>query len=458
MRYIKLFEAFRSDILSAILPFLKKTEGFSKFKEELENLSFSYDFLMDKIDKEDISYLRTKKGAVLRPSSDYVYHDLNVFDIKYIKFWFKKDRYLGHTTTGKTEIEGSGLDYKDLLSIKEMGFKKGKVIRPSQYRVEHGDIVFFKHNGILEKGEMFFKNRYDNFLLQNVIGEDIPDDSEMFDSGYSKYFERLDYIRMYKLVENDDDIHIVDMIEEIDLPGFNINDDRRGNEAFFEISDFCVIFDYDNYLKKDNIHLYQIKNKRKEEKKGASFLISDEDIRKKNIDKRDIEILKKMGLMGSDVELNNLQKILIDFFGDDFGYRLVTENIDSSLNDIDEETISSDSFIKYYRWLKKNDVYYKHEELSDLNKLLDEISKIVYDYITRERNINNISVLQEYLSNITEIVRKYRRMYRMPYDIRYYFLKENIEDVEDTMDSYLVYSTEVLEEFLEKMKKQIKDF
>lgn len=106
MRYLKLYEAFSSNVLSKLYKHLKKKNASNKslnqFKEDMEVIAKSFDILMDKISDEDVSYVSRRKALPLKSEAK------NDSGIWAIKFWFDKDgEYIGTSGTGNAKFATS---------------------------------------------------------------------------------------------------------------------------------------------------------------------------------------------------------------------------------------------------------------------------------------------------------------------------------------------------------------
>ena len=78
MKYLKLFEAFKSEILGSMMKFLSPT-GKVEFLDKLEKLAKNLDFPMSEYSDEYFQYLPFKKALELNSDSE---------ELKWIKFWF----------------------------------------------------------------------------------------------------------------------------------------------------------------------------------------------------------------------------------------------------------------------------------------------------------------------------------------------------------------------------------
>jgi hypothetical protein len=79
-------------------------------------------------------------------------------------------------------------------------------------------------------------------------------------------------------------------------------------------ADFAVVFYIDNMLDPDKSEFYEkpsdIKIKRTDDRKGATKLLSDNQIKNINIDRYMSKLVSKMGIKEDISELKNLQKIV----------------------------------------------------------------------------------------------------------------------------------------------------
>ena len=96
MKYLKLYEAFESDIITETIKFLSKKIGKNKaniFKANLRNLKETYNIPISKMEDSDINYM--SKPKALKIKADDIENDLGIYCIKY---WFSiENGFLGKT-------------------------------------------------------------------------------------------------------------------------------------------------------------------------------------------------------------------------------------------------------------------------------------------------------------------------------------------------------------------------
>ena len=100
MKYLKLFEAFESSVLTNTIKFISKKvkdDDVNIFKNQLNSLMKNLDIPISKINENDIEYLPTKKALKIENDGP-VKNETGVYCIKY---WFSLEKgYLGRTGVG----------------------------------------------------------------------------------------------------------------------------------------------------------------------------------------------------------------------------------------------------------------------------------------------------------------------------------------------------------------------
>ena len=146
MKYLKLYEGFESNRISAILSFLnKKIEDKSNIKEflnDLSKLAKKYDFPLSTLSDKEIQYLPVNKALGIGKDEEA----MNPSGIYSIKYWFSLEKgYLCNTATGNKTMDynkynsyngsmmsnGEGLDQSHLAYLARE-YKIGGVITPAR--------------------------------------------------------------------------------------------------------------------------------------------------------------------------------------------------------------------------------------------------------------------------------------------------------------------------------------
>lgn len=91
MKYIKLYEAFESQVITNTLKFLTKKIGqdtANYFSNDIKRLMSQYNIPISRIKEDDLQYLRTS-NAIKVKSNEIVNNNLNIYCIKY---WFSLEQ------------------------------------------------------------------------------------------------------------------------------------------------------------------------------------------------------------------------------------------------------------------------------------------------------------------------------------------------------------------------------
>jgi hypothetical protein len=365
MKYIKLFEAFESKTLSTMFKFIKYKTGYSsssEFKNSLLNLLKNYNIPINKIKENDIDYLNKNKALIIKNDSDVS----NKFRIYCLKFWFSlQEGYIGYTAVGNDRISykkwkentGKRFNLRHLKYIKDdLGITTGQIslLNKEDYlQFKTGDKVI----GMFSSSDT--ENNLNRialgtiwitdgkvFVVQNVANGGHPANRSQVVDGetvnwvdYGRYCWSIseygdiedDHHYLHKYIKSDKPLHYdgEEEDEEDDILDFNLPVDGQGfikdwdcewsssmnSKDDLEKVDFAVIFYLDNMLDPDKSEFYEnptdIRNQRNKAKKGATKLLSDDQIKEMNIERYMAGLVQKMGIKQDITELKNLQKIVL---------------------------------------------------------------------------------------------------------------------------------------------------
>jgi hypothetical protein len=371
MRYLKLYEAFSSNTLSKLYMHLKKKNASKKslnqFKEDIEVMAKSFDIPMDKISDEDVSYVSRKKALPLREDAK------NDSGIWAIKFWFDRDgEYIGTSGTGNATFEFStpsksgsqSMPYSKAQwdKIKKSltyGFPKTGYLIPvlsDEYGdLEAGDDVIavlcdgddyedYASIDNLLYGKIFVDNDGELYIMHDNGNADgmSPNDSpseEYPDIEWGGYSWRIadggkrpnsDHYNLHRVVESPNPLgYYSDKKEDADVAvdpfSFNLSleeiEDGKlalsswsGNtEEKIRIekeADFAVILYIDGILGRGLKSKAATSDERKEARKGAVALMSDEEFKQANIEKYLNQAISKIGVTPESAELKSLEKVV----------------------------------------------------------------------------------------------------------------------------------------------------
>jgi hypothetical protein len=117
MKYLMLFEAFESDVISRITKFIKSKVddgNVRTFLDDLKSINKYIDIPIDKITNNDVEYLSAKKALKIDKKDKVSTEDPS--NIYCLKFWFSlKDGYVGFSGVGDyiVELNSHGVDKKE---------------------------------------------------------------------------------------------------------------------------------------------------------------------------------------------------------------------------------------------------------------------------------------------------------------------------------------------------------
>ena len=344
MRYLKLYEAFSSNTLSKLYKHLKKKNASNKslnqFKEDMEVIAKSFDIPMDKISDEDVSYLSRRKALPLKSDAK------NNSGIWAIKFWFDKDgEYIGTSGTGNakfpTSFSTKSGSYHSKPYSKEQwdkirksityGFPKTGYLIPvlhDEYdQLKTGDDVI----ACLcdpEEYDDYTESRVDRLICGKIFldgngqvyfihDNDIADGSSPNNSPEGEYPD-IEWGEYTWSISNEEEVgknpfEFNLSLEEIEdnklaLSSWTGNIDEK-NKIEKE-ADFAVILYVDGILSRGLKSKSATSEERKEARKGALALMSDEDFKSANIEKYLNQAISKIGLTPESTELKSLEKVV----------------------------------------------------------------------------------------------------------------------------------------------------
>lgn len=371
MRYLKLYEAFSSNTLSKLYKHLKKKNASKKsldqFKEDIEVIAKSFDIPMDKISDEDVYYVSRRKALPLRSEAN------NKSGIWAIKFWFDKDgEYIGTSGTGNAKFATSNVPSSSSFHSKPYskaqwdkikksmtyGFPKTGYLMPvlhDEYdRLKTGDEVI----ACLcepEEYDEYPEARVDRLICGRIFldgngqvyfihDDDIADGTSPNNSPSEEYPDiewgdytwsiassnknpGVDHFNLHKVIKSDAPISYYS--EKNDEEGnpfeFNLSleeiednklilSDWSGNidekNKIEKEADFAVILYVDGILSRGLKSKSATSEERKEARKGALALMSDEDFKSANIEKYLSQAISKIGVTPESAELKSLEKVV----------------------------------------------------------------------------------------------------------------------------------------------------
>ena len=363
MKYLQLFEAFESSFISNTIKFIKnkvdKKES-DKFLKDLKDLIAIFDLPIDKISDKYVKYLKSKKALELK----YTEEVNNNKGVGIIKYWFSlSDGYLGYTGTGdelvkfeKDKISGENEKFTnrelDYIKTNSFGNKKFPIINGEIYPVSNysdlktGDeIILFCGNDndldILTKATIYKEpNEVHLYAVQNISDGGTPNGGGNW-GDFGRYTWSLndthgpssDHSKLHFYKETSEPLHYIEIEEKEETSEnpleWNLPIGRSGriekwkvrynynsidNYKKLDDADFCIVFYIDELLGTiltDDMMVSDLKRERGIEKLGSTKLISDETIRKMNMERYIQKLSNKLKI--STTDFFDLEKIMLKF-------------------------------------------------------------------------------------------------------------------------------------------------
>jgi hypothetical protein len=533
MRYLKFYEAFKSKGISNTIKFLKSKVGQSSSQEfisSLKDFMTHNDFPIDILSDDDIKYMSAKKALLLKSDKQLS----NSKGIWVLKYWFSLDKgFLGYTATGNQTSPFKGMESseghdglrsaelftdRDLEHIKENITSMGEIWPVTDYKkLKTGDIVIGRFDSEISLAKIFV-DEPDNhrvYAIQGVASGSEPrdaswtnlrqygdlswwlyDNSEMGHDHRKLHFYRsssneLTYVNPpVDEVENTDDDEILENPLEWNLPlsnrfafstwgrsQFSINSYKKIEEA-----DFALVLYFDDMLVSNNDVAYyekpsETKQRRGQEKMGASKFMSDSDIRRMNIERYIQKLSASLNITES--EFFNLEKIVSKFLSQEFSFISIflkkpdweyLEEFTSKLYAVvdcsdDEKSFYIERVRSYYQ-TKVKDYYTSYVRFQDckkyivgdsqLKKIFDEIYKlglVIHNKLakTEINTIEDLFITTKKFESLSSFIRMSRN--QLNYNVRE--LMSNFRYGDDTERCFEIYkqSYDKYDEDLIKIKR-----
>lgn len=389
LKYIKLFEAFKSNKLSKTLSYIDENSK-KEFLNDIKQLSDYLDFPESELSDDYFKYLSFNKAFKMKPDEDK----------SLIKFWFSEDgKYINKTITNKETLERLGFSYNfdNYEEVEEMNVNE----------LNHGDIVKYYNSNIQINTDytigMIYCEDDRYYLINNKLNGAEPFQFQWQATQHQLWKKYGDY--SWKLSSGEKVILLRKKKEEKLYPykynlKFYIEDNNildHFSEINFKNAHFSLILDIDNIDKK--ISKSEIIKKRIDNKKGALALKSDEEIRSANIER----FIKKLNSSAT-TDISDLNKLIKRIIKKEFALFGVNKNSVFLLKELIETYFSfmkaiynkNDKEILGYKSIIKDIIY-------DINEnFLKNNNKEVIDYLKKEIPKENLFILEELikLSNI----------------------------------------------------------
>lgn len=438
LKYIKLYEAFESNILSKTVNFLSK-DGSKKFLSEIKDLCQSADFPLSKLKDEWFKYLSYKKAINLKPEvsekrkceyeSEWIDGEFckngrvkrtwgsgtrtvqcpkcngtgispdNLKDVV-IKYWFD---YNGNYID-KTASDGKGTKYNILSNFdtNKNNYEDDRHINTYEELIKlNGSVVYFHNFSGYDRVLSYVYVEDDNvYLVQSKINHgskpNISLPTGLYTCLYIRSYIWSTYIRDSNnssvnglmLMKPKDPKNVPSISSEIyldkrlSLRGNIVSLISNGNiYEDLKNAHFALILDI-NKVFNDKTSLSKLKSDRSDSKKGALAFETPENIKRANVDRYMDKIISNSNINKDDYkDFNNLKSIIIRMLGgrNVFFYIHYRSNI-NVLSRVNNILTSLHSLIKnnYY---DEGDIKYHLENInydvrSNVRSILD-INKII---------------------------------------------------------------------------------
>jgi len=466
MKYLKLYEGFESDRVSAILSFLNKKiksdNPTREFLKVLKKLADKFDFPLSTLSDKEIQYLPVNKALVVGKGEEA----MNPSGTYCIKYWFSLEKgYLCSTGSGNKTMDynkynsyngsmmsnGEGLDQSHLAYLARE-YRIGGVITPARL----GDLVtgdkvvmvcgddFNGDPSYLTFGEIYADNRRNDDELQYYFyqneheGSDpgstrnnivLPDRYNLY-AGNAAYqyawslgspeSENDDHLMLHKVILDekplrfkDEDLDKMNKTEEsvwdfnLPLDGTTLEEWNQRKTSIFnkvnkEANFAIVLFLDDIIIKNVDDTTSDIIKRRKSVKKDALALRKPDDIRKENVERYLTTLFTKLGIEKDKQEFKNLNSVVLSSIIGDY-FIIALYNSSSYIDRL------SDFITFLYRLMSESDNSYNFEKTYELFKTIKKRrlkQTTAYSYsikIIKDTDNQNAERMSDVIDRITNI-------------------------------------------------------
>jgi hypothetical protein len=446
MKYIKLFEAFESEVITNTIKFLTKKlnqDTANSFFNDIKRLMTQYDIPISRIKEDDLEYIRVSKAIKVK-NNEPVNNNWNIYCIKY---WFSVEQgFLGKTCTGNlttpyVKIEND-YSYKNknfnedqFYYIKNnLGVNKGKLSSVLDYKnLKTGDDVLVvlgddSNSSRVAIGKVFVDTMNSNAIYvyndYKSDGTSVYGDAPDFAQNY-QYTWRLgrddenngiihtdgDHHRLHFYTKNNRQLRQETKINKVkhkaNLADFNKPLDSRGNimnwtldnqgiiETAIEKADFAIIIYMDKLLSITNINT--IKRDRTNARQGATALMSDYDIKQININNYTTKLVAKYGLHKDTEDFSKLNKFVNSIMCNKFVmFNIYLDNTIGSLNNLNNQlyNLVNEDDKEYYF----NNILSVFKNSRDRTANFSELYRTNYNLILNSGDENLITIIKRFIS------------------------------------------------------------
>ena len=363
MKYLKLFEAFESKILSKTLKYLSKSSK-SYFLDTIKKICDDLDFPYSQLKDDYFEYLSFAKAFDKVENNDKIY-----------KFWLDTEGNLVKTSlTDGSEVRGKGKLTEDKKFDSLYDFKK----YVEDGEINHKDKILIEFDDRDYVGKVtatLWIDDYRGRLYAIFSSDDCDlDGSQPDGDDWEEYGNRS-----WSLGDDDWIIWTLkDLGDGEKLLNKRLDSKKGFIKSDLSDSQFAIVF---NSSKLDTLKKRSsIKGDREEIRSGAEALKNPEDIKKSNIERRLMEIAKKEFNINTFNELFN--KVLFDKNILFFDINTTLKNIDRIIKlwegiDLIDHNLSGDGpyMTKLKKWHSTLNGDFKSEVNSYFSKMMNQIKK-----------------------------------------------------------------------------------
>ena len=460
LKYLMIYEAFQSDAISKILKHIGgkiKSSGSKRFLNALKEIVMDvYGFQIDKISDSDVKYMSAKQAKKITTQGEIS----NPHGVYALKFWFSvDDGYLGFTGVGDEKMKSSveSFNEDELNHIKDsLDIKTGKLIPVLDYRgFKTGDKVLGYYSEHQRKQYLalatIWREHDQLYVIQQVNDGGLPNDSGWRTYGrYSWNCGSVDYpaddhSKLHSYIESEDELTIVQSETGDLLVNSNGELSRRSNSysgsyANIEKADFAIVLYIDGLLKDDGT-IYDVRKLRGENRKGATALMTPDEIKRTNFQNYMDRIINLYGitLELKEEDLKNLQNLIKSILCDKNIFfslyldqpsldriEIIMTRIESVIKSDDkeynfarlrdtfrgfrEDAVNSN---KKYNGSKERVKKHANENVMNTFNRLYELSSKINDYLSKQKinNIDDIEILHYKLEFIRKIIKSNRLIF-----------------------------------------------